>query len=1152
MKKRLPILLVVIISIIACAFCACNKPEPDAPPPADEEKPIVLVDFPTTATEEVLLGSEYRLKIKKVKDKSGKEYNVSASVTDSKSAEVALNNGDAFRVTDIDGYTVVYTAETGKTPQTQTLTLTVKDEEKPTVVIDDPKDGTVGEEYTLPEITFSDLSGKISTSSVTLYYVGDTDEKVDFTEEAGARKFTPNKTGEYSVVAYAKDEAGNERTDRKNFTVDIAMAENVIYSPASIEAKERLTADTEIKTEIVTAGSGSPYISFSRNEDAGVWVNLRVRPVYELSHYESYDYITVPVYVNAEAVTNGGNVRIGFFNDENYRRLVKVGEWVNVNLPMERFIAEMNGADNFIPLNFNNSASANHKNLTEVRIGEITAGKFGDSASHMILDTSDAAAVMQFAPTGSAAEIEDTSVAYVPASGGERAYFEFRKATETTEAGAWRHVKMNSRYSSYSYTDDDYVSIWLRADNQTRSEISIGLFGKNTGVFGQTFATNTWKEILLPANVFFDELATASYCFYANFSTGGSQSGLTALRIGDIAVKRRLSVSVDKGNDLNASEESRNVNITVVSTDGQARNYTLILTDGSGTTVDGTANGNVHTYSLPTGAYTYTLATDDDRYVIPVASGIFTIEYMLDVKVQTVNQNSSSKGSATVTATFDGEVSEFTLEVKNSADETMPVTLDGKTFTVGNLKAGFYTYTLTVGYIVKTGNINIGYDVAEYMLFDPNKPDSVGQWTPNKVTLTQVDATDTERAYLNVTGSGWTSAQLSTFCRNDYVYDETDVVSMWLYLDTTDDVEVKIGIFNSFDYRQFFRSNQWYEVIIPANVFFERIKNDTLLPEKFKDAKSAMHANLQNIRVGEISVKKQAVIVDSSALYTLSDDETERDVTINVTNNFATVTHTFTLKDASGVTVQPVSSQTTGNVTAYTYRLQKGAYTYTVSAVDSAQGEQRYVLGFLEKFRYLDGKNWYVVTRFASEITESVQVGNEYILVSAEESNYEVNNGGKLSSGTETSLGSAYTGNYVKAEKNAGGKRWPNPKFKTALPLYNAYAEFDYIVIWVYEESDTADSTTNQAFFNTASVVGGYNTKPKLKNNVWHKITFSVSFLLDNALLAANNSFAATALFMNFDPVLPDGTVTNAADFPATKAVRIGNIYLEKAADANI
>ena len=47
MTKRLPILLVVIISIIACAFCACNKPEPDAPPPADEEKPIVLVDFPT-------------------------------------------------------------------------------------------------------------------------------------------------------------------------------------------------------------------------------------------------------------------------------------------------------------------------------------------------------------------------------------------------------------------------------------------------------------------------------------------------------------------------------------------------------------------------------------------------------------------------------------------------------------------------------------------------------------------------------------------------------------------------------------------------------------------------------------------------------------------------------------------------------------------------------------------------------------------------------------------------------------------------------------------------------------------------------------------------------------------------------------------------
>ena len=1199
------------------------------------DEPIVLVDFPATATEEATLGSEYRLKIKTVKDENGKEYAVSAVVTDSKGQNVELTNGETFHVTDIGGYTIVYTANTGVSQQTQTLTLNVKDTEKPTIVISEPSEGVVGVEYTLPAISFSDMSGTIAESSVSLKFVGESETAVDITETGGVRKFTPEHKGEYKIVAYAKDQAGNERTEEKTFFVDVAMAANVVFDPDSIKAKERITPNTDVVTAVGTGDRS--YISFSRTEQTAAWVTFSISPVYEISNYADYDLLSVWIYAAAEP--NADNkIWLGFFDDIDYRRQVVPNEWVQVKLPMARFIEEMNGEQVLLPVNYNNSNSGNHKNLTEIRIGKIEAlaqyrvnvqatevsdtssgsavitvsgiglpasysltvkdsaetvltptsadgheYTFGNlacgtysytvsdgnnalesaegtftvryaSASHIILDTADASAVSQLTPAGSAAEIADTSVRYVPASVSERAYFEFKKASDSTGSAAWRKVKLDSRYAAaaYKYATNDYVSIWLRLDNATTKDISIGLFGKNTGEFGKTVTTNKWTEILLPANVFFDELVSASNCFYANFSTGGSQAGLTVYRIGAISVKYKLSVSVDKGNDLQVSESARNVSLTVVSS-VQEPSYTLTLTNAEGTVMPDTQSGNEHTYSLPTGTYTYRLTANADKYVIPVAEGSFAIEYALDVHKTTVNQSTEAMGSATVTADFDGTASTFTLVVKNSADESMPVTVSGKTFTIENLKAGAYTYTLTVDNIVKTGTIDIGYDVAQYMLFDPDKPDSLSQWTPDKVTLTQIAATGSERAYLNITGSGWTAAQLSTYCHTNYKYDETDVVSMWLYLDTTDqNIDVKLGLFDGYQYRQFFRSHQWYEVIIPASDFFELIKTGRLLPSNFKSSGSAIHKNLQNIRVGAISIKKQAVTVDSSALYELSGNETERDVTINVTNNFATVTHTFTLKDASGATVQPVSSEKTGNVTAYTYRLQKGAYTYTVSAVDSAQGEQRYVLGFFEKFRYLDSKNWYVATRFASEITESVQVGNEYILVSAEESNYEVKNGGKLSSGTETSSGSAYTGNYVKAEKNAGGARWSDPKFKTALPLYNAYAEFDYIVIWVYEESDTADSTTNQAFFNTVSVVDGYNTKPKLENNVWHKITFSVSFLLDNALLAANNSFAATALFMNFDPVLPDGTVTNAADFPATKAVRIGNIYLEKAANANI
>lgn len=240
-----------MLCCIACTLCACKKKNL---PPVDDA-PIVLVNFPATATEEATLGSEYRLKIKSVKDENGKEYTVSAVVTDSAQKPVTLINGDAFQVTDKDGYVIVYTAATGTTPQTQTLTISVKDEEKPTIVISAPQEGTVGTEYVLPDIAISDLSGSVADSSVKLYYVGESDERVDFTEQEGVRKFTPTKAGTYKIVAYARDAANNDRTDEKTFTVDVAIAANAIYDPASVKAKERLTADTQIDTQIVTAGA---------------------------------------------------------------------------------------------------------------------------------------------------------------------------------------------------------------------------------------------------------------------------------------------------------------------------------------------------------------------------------------------------------------------------------------------------------------------------------------------------------------------------------------------------------------------------------------------------------------------------------------------------------------------------------------------------------------------------------------------------------------------------------------------------------------------------------------------------------------------------------------------------------------------------------
>lgn len=694
-----------------------------------------------------------------------------------------------------------------------------------------------------------------------------------------------------------------------------------------------------------------------------------------------------------------------------------------------------------------------------------------------------------------------------------------------------------------------------------------------------------------------------------NYSNAADHKNLCCLRIGDISVKRTatLSVSVNKGADLTASENSRDVILTVSSSIDEMPNYTLTLLGGDGTTVNGTESQHVHTYSLAVGTYTYTLSVSDDRFVIAeenkTVTGTFKVEYSanalnvtasctditpstmgtatltvsgddlpsnytvivkkdgseiaavkngnvytlnglaageyayvaeagvlrkdgtftvgydetaLAVKLETTAHSAESKGSATVTLTYEGEVMTRTLEVKDGNNQSVDAVNNGKIFTVNNLTAGNYSYTLTVGNFVKESTFTIDYVAASNMLFDPNNPDSVAQWTPDKVTLSQVAATESERAYLNITGSGWTAAQLSKFCFDKYDYDDTDVVSMWVYLHTKDNTAVKLGVFGSCTYRQFFQSNQWYEIIIPVNDFFELIQNNKLLPGNFKNAGSAMHKDLQNIRVGAISIKKQAV--GYSTVYE------NGNVTITVNDADAT----FVLKKSTGTVVNATAVE--GK--AYTYDLSNGIYMGELTSMSD-----HFVAGEFKYLHYKDTNNYKAVT---FERAIEFQVGNKLIDMSENHNQYTVASTTLTYQAPDASREAIYKGGYA----IVGNVSWKSLSLTERLHFCPSYNDADLVSMWVYFDADGKGGTSNPSLFGVGEVAGGWLTKAHLPNDTWVKLYMPAYWLfagIKTKTVAEGGEFIA----LNINGRADNGNFTNVSK------IYLGDMQFEKSANVS-
>ena len=390
-----------LIAVLACVmlftvFAACGEKSP-----AD----VTLVDFPAEKNETVYLGDSYKLASTTVSDTEGNTYRVSYEVTRSDGEEVLVIGGE-FDIEFLGGYTIVYTAQVGDSAQTSTVKLSVTDNESPLIRISSPSDGTVGKAYTLPQIVVSDLSGNIAEQSVRVYLTEGNVEQ-NLTEADGTYTFTPQTVGEYKIVVYAKDAAGNEDEAEASFLVKEVFGEDVIFDPTATFAANQITASDPVKLDQGKDGERD-YLSVVYEQENNEWVNLSLEPANDLSSYAGYDYISVWMY----AVAAEGEVRFSFFNNVDYGVTFQANEWYEAILHMEDFIQFTQSGTMFLPVNYNNAASTNHKSLTEFRLGDITAKnaaefsvdvkveeKVSGNAEATLTVTSDAAALPEHSLT---------------------------------------------------------------------------------------------------------------------------------------------------------------------------------------------------------------------------------------------------------------------------------------------------------------------------------------------------------------------------------------------------------------------------------------------------------------------------------------------------------------------------------------------------------------------------------------------------------------------------------------------------------------------------------------------------------------------------------------------------------------------------------
>ncbi len=210
MKKFLTAVILGILTVVF-ASCAQEIQKNDSSSAAPEG--IVMSEVAEEVTAE--LGERFNIPAVTA-TRGGKEVTVTVAVHDSRGEEVELQGrGTRFSVTDIEGYTMTYSAGEGEEKVEKTVTVLVADTCGPEIVLPASAENmtvTKGGTVSVPIASWEDYSGEVENLGCRVLF-GGREIAVTKGENGNPDTFVAEEYGEYVITYTARDKFGNESVE---------------------------------------------------------------------------------------------------------------------------------------------------------------------------------------------------------------------------------------------------------------------------------------------------------------------------------------------------------------------------------------------------------------------------------------------------------------------------------------------------------------------------------------------------------------------------------------------------------------------------------------------------------------------------------------------------------------------------------------------------------------------------------------------------------------------------------------------------------------------------------------------------------------------------------------------------------------------------
>ena len=354
-------------------------------------------------------------------------------------------------------------------------------------------------------------------------------------------------------------------------TVEINVTEeaNVVFNPASSTAKEQVSFGNKafnygdsVTTTFVSADKngnetyGGAYMHVASSNTG--WGNVFVTPVHEMDAYKDYDAVSAWIYVES---SKAENFNATFFNDLDLSRVISTNKWMQVTIPMAKFLEKGDGSIFFNSINYTESINA-------VCIGEIKGINYEEKPD-VVFDPA-------MGNTMQISYVETTAGIFTNVA---KLFISAAQNEDETYGGAYLRVLPNNLNDSYKYgyiniaqlnnaevySDYTHFVAWVYVENVTGGAVNITVSGVTNSV-----TANQWTSVKISKE---DYLENPS--FSMNWRNNGTW-GITGVRIGEITAIKEVRTDVfvfdpasaDAASQISIGTNNANLTMSYVSAGG--------------------------------------------------------------------------------------------------------------------------------------------------------------------------------------------------------------------------------------------------------------------------------------------------------------------------------------------------------------------------------------------------------------------------------------------------------------------------------------------------------------------------------------------------------------------------------------------------------